>query len=76
MRVDTTLARAPEETPAALAVSDEMGETHAGAILSKQRLAHRAQAVICALKIGLISLDEREEPRRAALPPGSRYACL
>ena len=41
-----------------LTVSAETVKTHVGNILTKLHLAHRAQAVIHALKQGLISLDE------------------
>lgn len=50
------------EIAEALVVSDETVKTHVGNILSKLQLAHRAQAIIYALKRGLISLDEIEEP--------------
>lgn len=50
------------EIAEALVVSDETVKTHVGNILSKLQLAHRTQAVIYALKRGLISLDEIEEP--------------
>jgi NarL family two-component system response regulator LiaR len=49
------------EIAEALVVSDETVKTHVGNILSKLQLAHRTQAVIYALKRGLISLDEIEE---------------
>ncbi|HEX9038809.1 MAG TPA: response regulator transcription factor [Ktedonobacterales bacterium] len=41
-----------------LVVSDETVKTHVGNILSKLQLAHRAQAIIYALKNGLVTLDE------------------
>jgi NarL family two-component system response regulator LiaR len=41
-----------------LVVSEETIKTHVGNILTKLQLAHRMQAVIYALKHGLISLDE------------------
>ena len=43
-----------------LVVSEETVKTHVGNILTKLHLAHRTQAVIHALKQGLISLDEIE----------------
>ena len=49
------------EIAEALVVSDETVKTHVGNILSKLQLAHRTQAVIYALKRGLISLDEIDE---------------
>lgn len=42
----------------ALVVSEETVKTHVGNILAKLQLAHRGQAIIYALKQGLISLDE------------------
>lgn len=44
----------------ALTISEETVKTHIGNILSKLQLAHRTQAVIYALKQGIISLDELE----------------
>ena len=41
---------------------DEDVKTHAGNILTRLQLAHRTQAVIYALKKGIISLDEIELP--------------
>lgn len=55
------LGRTNREIAAALVVSDETVKTHVGNILSKLQLAHRTQAVIYALKRGLISLDEIED---------------
>jgi NarL family two-component system response regulator LiaR len=43
-----------------LVVSEETVKTHVGNILAKLHLAHRTQAVVHALKQGLISLDEIE----------------
>jgi two-component system, NarL family, response regulator LiaR len=54
--------RTNREIADGLVVSDETVKTHVGNILSKLHLAHRAQAIIYALKSGLISLDEIEEP--------------
>lgn len=56
------LGRTNHEIAAALTVSDETIKTHVGNILTKLQLAHRTQAVIYALKKGLISLDEIELP--------------
>src|SRR5262249_2906134 len=42
----------------ALFISEETVKTHIGNILSKLPLAHRTQAVIYALKQGLVSLDD------------------
>jgi two-component system, NarL family, response regulator LiaR len=43
-----------------LVVSEETIKIHVGNILTKLQLAHRMQAVLYALKQGLISLDEVE----------------
>lgn len=56
------LGRTNHEIASALTVSDETIKTHVGNILTKLQLAHRTQAVIYALKKGLISLDEIELP--------------
>jgi two-component system, NarL family, response regulator LiaR len=50
------------EIAAALVVTEETVKTHVGNILTKLQLAHRTQAVIYALKKGLISLDEIDLP--------------
>jgi DNA-binding NarL/FixJ family response regulator len=42
----------------ALVISGETVKTHVGNILTKLQLAHRTQAIIYALKRGLITLDE------------------
>jgi NarL family two-component system response regulator LiaR len=54
------LGRTNREIAEALVVSDETIKTHVGNILTKLQLAHRTQAVIYALKKGLISLDDLE----------------
>jgi NarL family two-component system response regulator LiaR len=54
--------RTNPEIAAALTVSEETVKTHVGNILTKLQLAHRTQAVIYALKKGIISLDEIELP--------------
>jgi NarL family two-component system response regulator LiaR len=56
------LGRTNHEIAEALTVSDETVKTHVGNILTKLQLAHRTQAVIYALKKGLISLDEIDLP--------------
>lgn len=43
-----------------LTVSEETVKTHVGNILSKLQMAHRTQAVVMALKKGIISLDDIE----------------
>jgi NarL family two-component system response regulator LiaR len=47
-----------KEIAKALGVSEETIKTHVGNILSKLQAKHRTQAVIHALKQGLVSLDE------------------
>ena len=56
------LGRTNHEIAQALMISDETVKTHVGNILTRLQLAHRTQAVIYALKKGLISLDEIEFP--------------
>lgn len=56
------LGRTNHEIAEALTVSDETVKTHVGNILTKLQLAHRTQAVIYALKKGLILLDEIDLP--------------
>lgn len=56
------LGRTNHEIAETLKVSDETVKTHVGNILTKLQLAHRTQAVVYALKKGLISLDEIEFP--------------
>jgi NarL family two-component system response regulator LiaR len=56
------LGRTNHEIAEVLTVSDQTVKTHVGNILTKLQLAHRTQAVIYALKKGLISLDEIELP--------------
>lgn len=56
------LGRTNPEIAAALVVSEETVKTHVGNILTKLQLAHRTQAVIYALKKGMISLDEIDLP--------------
>jgi NarL family two-component system response regulator LiaR len=52
--------RTNREIAGELVVSEETVKTHVGNILTKLHQAHRTQAVIHALKQGLISLDEIE----------------
>ncbi len=52
--------RTNREIAEELVVGPETVKTHVGNILAKLHLAHRTQAVIHALKQGLISLDEIE----------------
>jgi NarL family two-component system response regulator LiaR len=50
--------RTNREIAEALFISEETVKTHVGNILGKLHLTHRTQAVIYALKRGLISLDD------------------
>ena len=50
--------RTNREIADALHISEDTVKTHVGNILSKLQLAHRTQAVIYALKQGLLSLDD------------------
>ncbi len=50
--------RTNREIAGALFISEETVKTHIGNILSKLHLAHRTQAVVYAIKQGLVSLDE------------------
>ncbi|GHO97754.1 DNA-binding response regulator [Reticulibacter mediterranei] len=56
------LGHTNQEIAQALVVSDETVKRHVGNILTKLQLAHRTQAVIYALKSGLISLDDIDLP--------------
>jgi two-component system, NarL family, response regulator LiaR len=50
--------RTNREIAQALHVSEETVKTHVGNILSKLQLSHRTQAVVYALKQGIVSLDD------------------
>lgn len=50
--------RTNKEIAVRLVVSEETIKTHVGNILAKLQLAHRSQAIVYALKQGLVSLDE------------------
>ena len=52
------LGRTNREIAEQLIVGEETVKTHVGNILVKLHLNHRMQAVIYALKNGLVSLDE------------------
>jgi two-component system, NarL family, response regulator LiaR len=43
-------------------VSEETVKTHVASILGKLQLSHRMQAVVYALKSGLVALDDIELP--------------
>lgn len=52
--------RTNKQIAEALVVGEETVKTHVGNILAKLQLAHRGQAIIYALKQGLITLEELE----------------
>lgn len=52
--------RTNREIAQALHVSEETVKTHVGNILSKLQLSHRTQAVVYAIKQGLVSIDDIE----------------
>jgi NarL family two-component system response regulator LiaR len=54
------LGRTNRQIAEALVIGEETVKTHVGNILTKLHLAHRSQAIIYALKKGLITLDELE----------------
>lgn len=54
------LGRANKEIADALSIGDETVKTHVGKVLAKLQVENRAQAVVQALKRGLISLEELE----------------
>ena len=54
------LGRSNKEIAAALAVSEETVKTHVGHVLSKLQVENRAQAIVQALKRGLVTLDEMQ----------------
>jgi DNA-binding NarL/FixJ family response regulator len=55
------LGRSNKEIAGALAIADETVKTHVGNVLSKLQAENRAQAIVQALKRGLVSLDELEQ---------------
>lgn len=52
------LGRSNREIAATLALGDETVKTHVGNVLAKLQVENRAQAVVMALKRGLIALEE------------------
>ena len=52
------LGRSNKDIASALAVGEETVKTHVGNVLSKLHVENRAQAIVQALKRGLVSLDE------------------
>lgn len=54
------LGRSNKEIADALSISDETVKTHVGHVFSKLRVENRSQAIVQALKRGLVSLEELE----------------
>jgi NarL family two-component system response regulator LiaR len=54
------LGRSNKETADALSLGDETVKTHVGNVFSKLQVENRAQAIVQALKRGLVSLEELE----------------
>jgi DNA-binding NarL/FixJ family response regulator len=54
------LGRTNKEIAAELFVSDETVKTHVGRVLAKLHVENRAQAIVQALKRGLIAVEELE----------------
>lgn len=54
------LGRSNKEIAGALSISDETVKTHVGNVLSKLQVENRAQAIVQALKRGLMSMEELE----------------
>jgi DNA-binding NarL/FixJ family response regulator len=52
------LGRSNKEIAGALSIGDETVKTHVGSLLSKLQVENRAQAIVQALKRGLVSLEE------------------
>jgi DNA-binding NarL/FixJ family response regulator len=55
------LGRSNREIAATLDIGDETVKTHVGHVLSKLHVENRAQAIVQALKQGLVTLDELED---------------
>jgi len=55
------LGRSNREIAAALDIGDETVKTHVGNLLSKLGVENRAQAIVQAVKRGLVSLEELDE---------------
>ena len=52
------LGRSNKEIATALSLADETVKSHVGSLLAKLRAENRSQAVVQALKRGLVTLDE------------------
>jgi len=54
------LGRSNKEVASALSIGEETVKTHVGNVLSKLQVENRAQAIVQALKRGLVSLEDLE----------------
>lgn len=63
------LGRTNRQIAEALIVGEETVKTHVGNILAKLHLAHRTQAMIYALKQGLVAVDDLDYGDAQAKPP-------
>jgi len=57
---ELALGRSNREIASALGIGDETVKTHVGHLLGKLGVENRAQAIVQALKRGLVSLDDLE----------------
>ena len=57
------LGRSNREIAATLDIGDETVKTHVARVLSKLQVENRAQAIVQALKRGLVTLEELDESR-------------
>jgi NarL family two-component system response regulator LiaR len=55
------LGRSNREIAAALDIGDETVKTHVGRVLAKLQVENRAQAIVQALKQGLVTIDEIDD---------------
>ena len=55
------VAGSSRDIAAALDIGDETVKTHVGHLLAKLQVENRAQAIVQALKRGLVSLEELEQ---------------
>jgi NarL family two-component system response regulator LiaR len=59
------LGRSNKEIASALALGEETVKTHVGNVLSKLQVENRAQAVVQALKRGLVALEDLDRDRHS-----------
>lgn len=55
---ELALGRSNKEIAAALAIGEETVKSHIGSLFAKLQVENRAQAVVRAIKLGIVSLDE------------------